>query len=325
MSEHHAIVVHRTGGPENLQWELVPTRDPGDGEVLVRNTAVGLNFIDTYFRSGLYRAEPPFVPGMEGAGVVEAVGDGVEHIAVGERVAYLDPLGAYAERVLRPAERLVRLPEAISDRVAAASLLKGVTAHYLLQGTRRVNEGETILVHAAAGGVGQILARWARHLGATVIGTVGGSEKIPAAEKAGCHHVIDRSETPVSGCVRDLTDGRGVPVVYDGIGAATFEDSLDCLAPRGLMVSFGNASGAVPPFGLMELASRGSLYITRPTIAAYTASREELVERAEALFDAIAGGQVEVDIRQHYALREAARAHAALESGETRGSTLLLP
>lgn len=325
MSQHHAIVVHQTGGPESLLWELVPTREPGPGEVLVRNTAVGLNFIDTYFRSGLYRAEPPFVPGMEGAGEVEAIGDGVEAIAVGDRVAYLDPLGAYAERVLRPVERLVKLPDAISDKVAAACLLKGITAHYLLHGTYQVTEGETILIHAAAGGVGQILAQWARHLGVTVIGTVGESEKVPAAEQAGCHHVINRSEAPVSRRVREITDGRGVPIVYDGIGAATFEDSLDCLAPRGLMVSFGNASGAVPPFSLMELVSRGSLYITRPAVATYTASREELVARAEALFRAIAGGWVQVDIHQRYALREAARAHTDLETRKTRGSTLLLP
>lgn len=321
----HAIRVHNHGGPDQLRWEPVAVERPGPGQALVRNRAVGLNFIDVYYRTGLYSLPRPFTPGLEGAGVVEEVGPDVEGLRPGDRVGYIDPPGAYAELLLRPTDRLIKLPEGIDERLAAASMLKGLTAEYLVRRTYQVTEKDTILVHAAAGGVGQILCQWAAHLGATVIGTVGSGEKTAAARQAGCHHVIDSSTESVPERVRDITGGAGVPVVYDGVGKATFLDSLDCLAPRGLMVSFGNASGAVEPFSPAVLAQKGSLYLTRPALATYTRTREDLLGSATALFDVMLAGAVTMPINHAWPLAEAARAHAALEGRQTTGSCLLLP
>ena len=321
----HAIRIHEHGGPEKLQWEELAVGDPGPGQVRVRNTAVGLNFIDTYQRSGLYPMPLPFVCGSEGAGVVEAVGPRVKEFKVGDRVAYSGPIGAYAQVLLRPADRLVKIPAGVDDRTAAAMMLKGLTAHYLVRRTYRVKKGDTILMHAAAGGVGQILCQWAKHLGATVIGTVGSEEKVALARKAGCRHVIVASREKVSERVRAITRGRGVPVVYDGVGKDTFMDSLDCLQPLGLMVSFGNASGAVPPFNPGILAQKGSLYLTRPTLIHYNASREDLVRAARELFAVVRSGKVKIAVNQTYPLREAAQAHRDLEARKTTGSTVLLP
>jgi len=260
----YAVRIHETGGPEQLRWEEVEVGEPGPGEVLVRNTAVGLNFIDIYHRSGLYALPLPATLGMEGAGVVERVGAKVKEFARGDRVAYAQPIGAYAEALLRPADRLVKIPPGITDQVAAAMMLKGLTAQYLLRRTYRVKEGDTILVHAAAGGVGQILCQWARHLGATVIGTVGSEEKVRVAKKAGCRQVVNTARESFRERVREITKGLGVPVVYDGTGKDTFADSLGCLAPLGLMVSYGNASGPVPAVDIGILAQKGSLFLTRP-------------------------------------------------------------
>jgi NADPH2:quinone reductase len=321
----HAIRIHETGGPEKLQWEEVQVGDPGPGQVRVRNTAVGLNFIDTYQRSGLYPMQLPFVLGSEGAGVVEAVGPKVKEFKVGDRVAYSGPIGAYAEVLLRPAERLVKIPAGVDDKTAAAMMLKGLTAQYLVRRTYRVKKGDTIVMHAAAGGVGQILCQWAKHLGATVIGTVGSDEKVALAKKAGCKHVIVASREKVSQRVKEITRGKGVPVVYDGVGKDTFMDSLDCLQPLGLMVSFGNASGAVPPFNAGILAQKGSLFLTRPTLVNYTATREDLVNAAKELFAVVKSGKVKIAINQTYPLREAAQAQRDLESRKTTGSTVLIP
>ena len=322
-----AIRIHATGGPEQLRWEEVEVPAPAAGEALIRQTAVGVNYIDVYHRTGLYPvAGPPSGIGMEGAGVVEAVGPGVGEVAAGDRVAYAGgPIGAYAERRVMPADRLVKLPEGISDRQAAAIMLKGMTAEYLLRRTHRVERGETILFHAAAGGVGLIACQWAKHLGATVIGTAGSDEKAELARAHGCDHVIVYSRESFPERVRALTGGAGVPVVYDSVGAATFDGSLDCLAPLGLLVSFGNASGPVPPFNLAMLSMKGSLFITRPTLMTYTAKREDLVASASALFEVVRSGAVKVEINQTYPLAEAARAHRDLEARKTTGSTLLLP
>jgi NADPH2:quinone reductase len=322
----HAIRIHETGGPEKMRWEEIAVGEPGPGQVRVRNTAIGLNFVDTYYRSGLYpAAQLPLILGTEGAGVVEAVGPKVKDFKAGDRVAYVRPLGAYAEVLLRPADLLVKIPSGIDDRVAAAILLKGMTAQYLLRRTYRVKRGETVLVHAAAGGVGQILCQWARHLGATVIGTVGSDDKAKLAKKLGCRHVIVTSREKVSERVRELTKGKGVPVVYDGVGKATFMDSLDCLSHRGLMVSYGNASGPVEPFPLTILSQKGSLYVTRPTLHTYTETREELLKTARELFSVVKSGAVKISIHQTYPLREAAQAHRDLESRKTTGSTVLIP
>jgi len=322
---NHAIRIHETGGPEKLLWEEVPIGKPGLGEVLVRNTAIGLNFLDTYHRTGLYPVPLPFTPGMEGAGVIEALGPRVKDFKVGDRVAYYDPIGAYSEKVLRPIDRLVKIPSGISDPIAAAILLKGMTAEFLLRRTYKVKSGETILVHAAAGGVGQILCQWAKHLGATVIGTVGSEEKAKLAKKLGCKHVIVTSQEPFSEQVKQLTKGKGVPVVYDGVGKDTFQGSLDCLSPFGLMVSYGNASGPVPPIQIGILAQKGSLYLTRPTLFTYTAKRDDLLKSARELFSVVKKGVVKISINQTYPLMEAAQAHRDLEARKTTGSTLLLP
>ncbi len=321
----HAIRIHQTGGPEVLQWEEVTVGDPGPGEVRVRNTAIGLNFIDTYQRSGLYPLPLPLTMGSEGAGVIEAVGPKVKGFKKGDRVAYAGPIGAYAEVLMRPAARMVKIPAGVSDQTAAAMMLKGMTAWYLLRRTYKVQKGDTILVHAAAGGVGQILCQWGKHLGATVIGTVGSDEKVAAAKKSGCKHVIVASREKISQRVRDITKGRGVPVVYDGIGKETFMESLDCLSPLGMMASFGNASGAVPPVNIGILAQKGSLFLTRPTLGNYTATREDLDKAAKDLFAVVKAGKVKISINQTYPLKEAAQSHRDLEARKTTGSTVLLP
>jgi NADPH2:quinone reductase len=321
----YAMRVHDHGGPEKLLWEEVQVGDPGPGEVRVRNTAVGLNFIDTYHRSGLYPMQLPITLGGEGAGVIEAVGPKVKDLKVGDRVTYVGPLGSYSEVLLRPADKLVKIPAGVEDQQAAAMMLKGLTAWYLCRRTYKVKKGDTVVVHAAAGGVGQILSQWCKHLGATVIGTVGSEEKAALAKKAGCKHVIVTSKEKVSERVRAITKGKGVPVVYDGIGKDTFMDSLDCLSPLGLMVSYGNASGAVPPISIGILAAKGSLFVTRPTLANYTATREDLRAASKELFAVVKKGAVKIKINQTYPLREAAQAHIDLEGRKTTGSTVLIP
>jgi NADPH2:quinone reductase len=317
--------IYEHGGPEKLRWEEVQVGAPGEGQVLVRSTAVGLNFIDTYQRSGLYPMQLPFTPGSEGAGVVEAVGPKVKEFKAGDHVAYSGPVGAYAEVLLRPAARLVKIPASIDDRTAAAMMLKGLTAQYLLRRTYRVKKGDTILMHAAAGGVGQILCQWAKALGATVIGTVGSEEKVALARKAGCKHVIVTSRENFVERVKEITQGKGVPVVYDGVGKDTFMGSLDCLAPLGLLASFGNASGAVTQFNPGLLAQKGSLFLTRPTLMTYTATREALLAAARELFAVVKSGKVKIVINQTYPLRDAAQAQRDLESRKTTGSTVLIP
>jgi len=320
-----AIRIHETGGPEKMLWEEVQVGSPGPGEVLVRNTAVGLNFIDIYHRTGLYPLPLPLTLGMEGAGVVEAVGPKVREFKAGDRVAYANPIGAYAELCLRPAARIVKVPAGVDDKIAAAIMLKGMTSWYLCKRTYKVKKGDTIVVHAAAGGVGQILSQWAKHLGATVIGTVGSEEKAALAKKAGCKHVIVTAQEKFVARVKEITKGKGVPVVYDGVGKDTFMDSLDCLAPLGVMVSFGNASGAVTQFNPGLLAQKGSLFLTRPTLMNYTASREDLTSAARDLFAVVKSRKVKISINQTYPLREAAQAHRDLEARKTTGSTVLLP
>ncbi|HWP87558.1 MAG TPA: quinone oxidoreductase [Burkholderiales bacterium] len=321
----HAIRMHETGGPEVMRWEEVEVGQPGPGEVRVRNTALGLNFIDTYHRTGLYPMPLPTTLGMEGAGVVEAVGPKVKGFKVGDRVAYANPIGSYAEVCLRPVARLVKIPAGVDDKIAAAIMLKGMTAWYLCKRTFKVGKGQTILVHAAAGGVGQILSQWAKYLGATVIGTVGSEEKAALAKKAGCKHVIVTSKEDFVARVKEITKGKGVPVVYDGVGKDTFMGSLDCLAPRGYMVSFGNASGAVTQFNPGLLAAKGSLFLTRPTLFNYTATPEDLAAAARDLFAVVKKKVVKISINQTYPLREAAQAHRDLEARKTTGSTILLP
>jgi len=317
--------IYENGGPEKLRWEEVQVGAPGEGQVRVRSTAVGLNFVDTYQRSGLYQLPLPFTLGSEGAGVVEAIGPKVKEFKVGDRVAYSGPLGAYAEVLLRPADRLVKIPAGVDDKTAAAMMLKGLTAHYLIRRTYRVKKGDTILMHAAAGGVGQILCQWAKALGATVIGTVGSDEKAVLAKKAGCKHVIVTSRENFVDRVKEITKGKGVPVVYDGVGKDTFMGSLDCLSPLGLLASFGNASGAVTQFNPGVLAQKGSLFLTRPTLITYTATREALVSAARELFAVVKSGKVKIAINQTYPLRKAAQAQRDLEARKTTGSTVLIP
>ncbi|MHB8666849.1 MAG: quinone oxidoreductase family protein [Burkholderiales bacterium] len=321
----YAIRIHETGGPDKMRWEEVEVGVPGPGQVLVRNTAVGLNFVDVYHRTGLYPNALPLTLGMEGAGVVEAVGPKVKEFKVGDRVAYAQPMGSYTEKCLRPADRLVKIPAGIDDKIAAAIMLKGMTAWYLLRRTYKVKKGDTILMHAAAGGVGQILCQWAKHLGATVIGTVGSDDKVALAKKVGCKHVIVTSKENFVERVKAITKGKGVPVVYDGVGKDTFMGSLDCLAPLGMMVSFGNASGAVTQFNPGVLAQKGSLFLTRPTLVNYTATRESLLQAARDLFAVVKSKAVKISINQTYPLREAAQAHSDLEARKTTGSTVLLP
>ena len=322
-----AIRIHRTGGPDAMRWEDVEVGAPGPGEVRIRHEAVGLNYIDVYFRTGLYPAPSlPFSPGMEGAGVVEAVGEGVGSVAVGDRVAYAaPPVGSYAEERLMPAGKVVKVPAGIGSQQAAAMMLQGMTVEYLLRRTYPVRSGETILFHAAAGGVGLIACQWAKALGATVIGTVGSDEKAALARAHGCDHPIVYTRENFTERVRDLTGGAGVPVVYDAVGRDTFEGSLDCLAPRGTLVSFGQSSGKIDPFDVGILSAKGSLYLTRPTLMTYTASRADLEASAEALFDVVGRGAVRIAVNQTFPLAEAAAAHRALESRQTTGSTILLP
>jgi len=320
-----AIVVHQVGGPEVLRFEDVADPVPGPGEATVRQTAIGVNFIDVYFRKGLYKAPRlPFVPGQEGAGVVEAVGPGVSEVAVGDRVAYANLEGAYAEVRLAPAARLVKLPPGIDDETAAAMMLKGMTAEYLLLRCARVAHGDTILFHAAAGGVGSIACQWAKHLGLRVIGTAGGAEKVALAAARGCDHAIDYDREDIVAGVNALTGGAGVSAVFDGIGQRTFAASLACLGARGMMVLFGQASGSVPPIDPSVLG-KASLFLVRPSLVHYIATPNELVTSATRAFELVAGGAVRIGIGQRYALRDAVAAHRELEGRRTTGSTVLLP
>ena len=321
-----AIRIERTGGPEVLELVQVEVPSPKSGEILVRHEAVGVNFIDTYHRSGLYPVKLPSGLGLEAAGVVEAVGEGVTRFKAGDRVAYASgPIGAYAELHATSAARAVKLPDGIDAKVAAACLLKGMTAEFLVRRTYPVKAGETILVHAAAGGVGSILVQWAKHLGARVIGTAGSDAKAELARSHGADHVILYRDQDVAAEVRRLTDGKGVPVAYDSVGASTFEGTLASLARRGMFVSFGNASGPVPPFAPLRLSQAGSLFFTRPTMFDYTATTEDLDASAAALFEVIGSGAVKIDIGQTFALGDARRAHEALEGRDTVGASLLIP
>lgn len=321
-----AIRIKSNGGPEVMEYVDVDVPAPGPGEALIRQAACGLNFIDVYFRTGLYAQTLPAGLGMEGAGVVEAVGTGVSHVQPGDRVAYAGrPPGAYAEARVLPADSLVKLPASIDFETAAAMMLQGLTVQYLLRRTFRLQGGETILFHAAAGGVGLIACQWARALGVTMIGTVGSDEKAELAKAHGCVHTINYNKENFVERVREITDGKGVPVVYDSIGKDTFTSSLDCLSPLGMLVSYGSASGAVPPFSLQELASRGSLFVTRPTLFSYTAKRDDLEMMAAELFGMVESGKIKININQRYALKDVAQAHRDLESRLTTGSSILLP
>jgi NADPH:quinone reductase len=321
----HAIRFHQTGGPEVLVWEGVEVGKPGPGEARIRHTAVGLNFVDIYVRSGLYPTQLPSGLGSEAAGVVLELGPGVTDLKAGDRVAYgSSPLGAYAEERLIPADRLIKLPDGIDDKTAAAMMLKGLTVQYLIRQTHRVKSGETILLHAAAGGIGLILGQWAKHLGATVIGTVGSDEKAKLAQAHGCAHTIVYSREDFVKRVEEITDGKKVPVVYDSVGKDTFLKSLDCLAPLGLVALFGQSSGSVEPLNLGLLAQKGSLYVTRPTLNTYGAKRENLVAMAKELFDVVLSGAVKIEVNQTYPLKDAAKAHADLAARKTTGSTGLL-
>ena len=321
----HAVRIHSNGGPEVLRWEEVALPKPGRNEVIIRQTASGLNFIDVYFRTGLYKVPSfPATIGNEGAGVVEAVGVDVTEVAVGDRVAYCMSLGSYAQRRVVPAQQLVKLPDTVTDEQAAAMMLKGCTVQYLIRQTYPIKAGETVLFHAAAGGCGLIACQWLKHLGARVIGTVSTAEKAELAKAHGCDHPIVYTEENFVESVKTLTDGCGVPVVYDSIGKDTFEDSLDCLQPRGLMVSFGNASGAVEPFSPAVLAAKGSLFLTRPTLATFIATAEQLRATTSDLFEVVGSGSVKIEVSQTYALEDAAQAHRDLEARKTTGSTVLL-
>jgi NADPH2:quinone reductase len=322
----HAIRIHTTGGPEVLTWQEVTVGDPGPGEARVRHSAVGVNYIDTYHRGGLYKLPLPSGIGNEAAGIVEAVGAGVDWVAPGDRVAYgSGPLGAYSHRRVMPADRLVRIPEGVSDQSAATLMLKGLTVQYLFRQTSKLKAGDTILFHAAAGGVGLIACQWARALGVTMIGTVGSDEKAALAKANGCTHTIVYTRENFVERVKELTDSKGVPVVYDSVGKDTFPASLDCLSPRGLFVSFGNSSGPVAQFDLTLLLQKGSLYATRPTLATYAAKREAMTAMADELFDLVRAGKIVSEPRQTFALADAAVAHRALESRGTTGATVLLP
>ncbi len=321
-----AIRFHKTGGPEVMQLEEVAVGDPAAGQARIRQSAIGVNFIDTYHRSGLYPMPLPSGLGSEAAGVVEAVGPGVTGINVGDRVAYTgNPVGSYAQARLYPADRLVKLPEGISDQQAASMMLKGMTVQYLIHRTYKVKAGDTVLWHAAVGGVGLIACQWLKALGVTVIGTVGSDEKVALAKKSGCAHVINYSKENFPQRVKEITGGKGLPVVYDSVGKSTWEGSLDCLQPRGMMVSFGNASGAVAPVNIGILAQKGSLFLTRPTLVNYTGTRADLEETAKSLFDAVTSGKVKIGVTGTYKLGDAAKAHSDLEGRKTTGSIILVP
>jgi NADPH2:quinone reductase len=319
----HAIRIHQTGGPDVLKWEEIEVGEPGPGQVRLRQEAAGLNFIDVYHRTGLYKQALPFTPGVEGAGVVDALGEGVDHLKKGDRVGYAGPLGGYAEERLIDADRVVKLPDAISCEQAAGMLLQGMTAQMLLRSVFPVHEGDPILVHAAAGGVGLIMCQWAKALGATVIGTVGSEEKAELARAHGCDHPILYRKQDFVAEVNRVTNGEKLPVVYDSVGRDTFMKSLDCLRIRGLMVSFGNASGPVEPFSPLLLSQKGSLYLTRPTLFHYVASRDQLERSAGELFDVVTSGKVKIEVQQRFALKDAAEAHRQLEARKTTGSTIL--
>ncbi len=318
-----AIRIHRTGGPEVLQWEEVEVGAPGPGEIRLKQAAVGLNFIDVYHRTGAYPMALPFIPGMEGAGTVEAVGPGVSGLKLGDRVAYAMSIGAYAEMRLIAADRVVKVPDAIPDRTAAAMMLQGMTARYLIRDIYKVGPGDTILIHAAAGGVGLMVCQWAAALGATVIGTVSSDQKAALAKANGCHHPIVYTREDFVARVMEITGGRKLPVVYDSVGKDTWLKSLDCLRPRGILVLFGASSGPVPPMDLSLLSQKGSLLITRPTLGTFIATRALLEENAGDLFAAVASGKVKVHVNQTYALKDAAQAHRDLEARKTTGSTVL--
>lgn len=321
-----AVRIHATGGAEAMRLEEVDVGNPGPGQVRLRQTAIGLNFIDVYYRTGVYSLPTmPAVLGVEGAGVVEAVGEGVSEFKVGDRGAYAGPLGAYAEQRLIPADRLVKIPDGIGDQQAAAMMMQGLTAHYLLRRTYAVKKGDTILVQAAAGGVGLILCQWAKHLGATVIGTVGSEEKAALAQAHGCDHPIIYTREDFVARVNEITRREGVPVVYDSVGKDTFERSLDCLRPLGLMALFGQSSGKVPPFDLTILAGKGSLFVTRPTLGTYVAKRADLLANARELFEVVQSGAVKIEVRQTYKLSQVPQAHRDLEARKTVGSTVILP
>ena len=319
----HAIRVHEVGGPDVLQWEDVEVGDPGPGQAKLRQEAAGLNFIDVYHRTGLYKQPLPFTPGVEGAGVVEAVGENVTNVKAGDRVAYAGPLGGYAEQRLIDANRLVKLPDGISCEQAAGMMLQGMTAQMLLRSVFPVHDGDTILVHAAAGGVGLIMCQWAAALGATVIGTVGTEEKAELARAHGCAHPILYSKQDFVAEVNAITAGEKLPVVYNSVGRTTFMKSLDCLKIRGLMVSFGNASGPPKPIPPTLLAQKGSLYLTRPTLFHYIATREQLEQSAGELFEIVQSGAVKIEVKQRFSLKDAAEAHRQLEARKTTGSTIL--
>ena len=322
----HAIRIHKTGGPEVMTWEPVEVGAPGAGEIRMRNTAIGVNYIDTYHRSGLYPLPLPTGLGTESAGVVDTVGTGVEGLRPGDRVASCTaPLGAYSTERVVSADKLVKLPDGIDERTAAAMMLKGLTVQYLFRQTFPLKGGETILFHAAAGGVGLIACQWARSLGVTMIGTVGSDAKAELAREYGCAHTIVYTRENFVERVKEITGGKGVPVVYDAIGKDTFPASLDCLSPRGMLVSFGSSSGAVPPVNIMLLAQKGSLYLTRPTLFTYASTHAALNAMASELFALVKAGKIKPDARQTFALKDAAEAHRSLESRRTTGATLLLP
>ena len=320
-----AIRFHKQGGPEVLQVDDVPVAEPGPGQVRIRHTAIGVNFVDTYQRSGLYPMQTPAIAGNEGAGVVEAVGKGVKEVKAGDRVAYTGLPGSYCESRLVPAERVVKVPKGISDEQAASMMLKGMTVHYLIFSTYKVKKGETVLWHAAAGGVGLIAGQWLKKLGVTTIGTVGSDEKAKLAKAHGYKHVINYSTENFVDKVKEITKGKKLPVVYDAVGKSTWDGSLECLQPRGLLVSFGNASGAVPPVNLGILSTKGSLYVTRPTLATYVAARADLVKRSSDLFNVVKSGAVKIETTARYKLEDAANAHRDLEGRKTTGSVILVP
>jgi NADPH2:quinone reductase len=316
---------HKTGGPEVLQLDDVQLGDPAQGQVRIRHTAIGVNFVDTYQRSGLYPMQLPQAAGNEGAGVVEAVGAGVTDLKAGDRIAYTGLPGSYCEQRLVPADRMVKLPEGVTEEVAASMMLKGLTVHYLIFTTYPVKQGETVLWHAAAGGVGLIACQWLKALGVTTIGTAGSAEKMALAKAHGAEHVINYSTDNFVEKVKAITGGKGVPVVYDSVGKTTWEGSLDCLRPRGLIVSFGNASGPVAPVNLGILSAKGSLYVTRPTLATHIASRADLVARSNALFEVVKSGKVKIETTAKYKLADAQQAHRDLEGRKTTGSVILVP
>jgi NADPH2:quinone reductase len=320
-----AIRYHKQGGPEVLQLDDVQVGEPAQGQVRIKHTAIGVNFVDTYQRSGLYPMPLPSVAGNEGAGVVEAVGAGVTDLKAGDRITYTGLPGSYCEQRVVPADRMVKLPQGISEEQAASMLLKGLTVHYLIFSTFKVSKGDTVLWHAAAGGVGLIACQWLKALGVTTIATAGSPEKMALAKAHGADHVINYASEDFAKRVKEITGGKGVPVVYDGVGKSTWEGSLDCLRPRGLMVTFGNASGPVPPVNLGILSSKGSLFVTRPTLATHIASRADLVERSNALFEVVKSGKVKIETTKKYKLADAQQAHKDLESRKTTGSVILVP